>query len=73
MAQDLALNAWDPIWPRVLISAAPLPILLPVCGLGKQLRMAQSLRTLHPLGDLEELLASDFGSTQLKLLRSLGE
>ena len=25
------------------------------CGLGKQLRMAQSLGTLHSVGDLEEI------------------
>ena len=36
------------------IPAAPLPIQLPVCGLGKQLKMAQSLGILHHVGDLEE-------------------
>ncbi|XP_058514243.1 GRIP1-associated protein 1 isoform X2 [Ochotona princeps] len=37
---------WDPI----CILAAPLPIQLPACGLGKQSRTAQSLGTLHPRG-----------------------
>ena len=41
MCQDLR-------WSQVLIPAAPLPIQLPACGLGKQSRTAQSLGTLHP-------------------------
>ena len=35
-AEVLALNSGDPIWVLVLILAAPLPIQLPACGLGKQ-------------------------------------
>ena len=42
------------MWVPVLIPAAPRPFQLPACGLGKQLRMAQSLGTLHPHGDLDE-------------------
>ena len=42
------------MWVPVLIPAAPHPFQLPACGLGKQLRMAQSLGTLHPHGDLDE-------------------
>ena len=41
---------WDPIWAPVLILAAPLPIQLPACGLGKQSRTAQSFGNLHPRG-----------------------
>ena len=37
----LALHACDPIWVPVLIPEAPLPIQLPACGPGKQLRTAQ--------------------------------
>ena len=50
----LALHARDPIWVPVLIPAAPLPIQLPACGLGKQWRTAQSLGTLHLRGKAME-------------------
>ena len=46
----LALHARDPIWEPVLIPAALLPIQLPACGPGKQLRTAQGFGTLHPCG-----------------------
>ena len=40
----------DPVWSLVLIPATLLPTQLPACGLGKRLRMDQSLGTLHPCG-----------------------
>ena len=40
----------DPIWAPVLIPAALLPIQLPACSLGKQLRTAQSLGALDLRG-----------------------
>ena len=45
MVKVLTLQARDPMWALVLSQAAPLPIQLPVCGLGKQSRTAQSFGT----------------------------
>ena len=50
MVKVLALHARDAIWALVLIPVAPLPIQLPACGPGKQLRTAQSFGTLYPRG-----------------------
>ena len=40
--KSLPCTCRDPIWVLVLIPATPLPIQFPACGLGKQLRTAQS-------------------------------
>ena len=49
---------WHPIWASVHVPAAPVPIQLPACGLGKQPRTAQSLGTLHLHGRPEEAQGS---------------
>ena len=43
------------------------------CGLGKQLRMAQSLGTLHPMGDLEEIPGSWLQTGAELAFASIGE
>ena len=71
MVKVLALHARDPIWALVLIPAAPLPIQLHACGLGEQLRTAQSFGTLQrpsPCrrhGRSSWILASDWHSIGL--------
>ena len=49
-AKVLALNMQGSHWVPVLNPTALLPLQLPACCLGKQLRMAQSLGTLHHHG-----------------------
>ena len=44
----------DPKWVLVLIPIATIPVQVPACGLGKQLRMAQSLGPCTRVGDPEE-------------------
>ena len=67
VAKVLALHA------SVLIPAAPLPIQLPACGMGKQSRMAQSFGTLHPHGrPRKKLLAPGFGLAQSRCCGHLG-
>ena len=57
-AKVLALNTWNPIMVPVLILAAPHPIQLYACGLGKQWRTAQALGSCTHVGYLEEVLGS---------------
>ena len=52
----------DPVWALVLIPAAPFPIQLPACELGGQSRTTKVLGPCAHVGDLEELLASDWYS-----------
>ena len=55
----LALHARDPIWAPVLIPAAPLPMQLPACGLGKQSRTAHLWEPAPAWETRKRLLASD--------------
>lgn len=59
-------SAGIPYWVLARVLAAPLPVKLPDCGLGKQ-RMVQVLGTLHSMRDLEE--APDFELAQVWLLQ----